>query len=46
MSVNRIAQELSMKPATVKYHTQENYRKLSVTGKADAVLAARSLGII
>lgn len=46
MSVNRIAQELSMKAATVKYHTQENYRKLGVSGKADAVLAARNLGIL
>lgn len=46
MSVNRIAQELSMKASTVKYHTQENYRKLGVSGKADAVLAARNLGIL
>ena len=46
MSVSRIAQELSMKASTVKYHTQENYRKLGVSGKADAVLAARSLGIL
>lgn len=46
MSINRIAQELSMKPATVKYHTQENYRKLGASGKADAVLAARDLGLL
>lgn len=46
MSVNRIAQKLSMKPVTVKYHTQENYRKLGVSGKADAVLVARNLGIL
>lgn len=46
MSINRIAQELSMKSATVKYHTQENYRKLGVSGKAEAVLAARNLGIL
>lgn len=46
MSINRIAQELSMKPTTVKYHTKENYRKLGVSGKADAALAARSLGIL
>ena len=40
------AQELSMKVATVKYHAAENYRKLGVSGKADAVLAARNLGIL
>lgn len=45
-SVGRIAQELSMKEATVKYHARENYRKLGVSGKADAVLAARNLGIL
>lgn len=46
MSINRIAQELSMKSAAVKYHTQENYRKLGASGKTDAVLAARNLGIL
>ena len=45
-SVRCIAQELSMKEATVKYHAKENYRKLGVCGKADAVLAARNLGIL
>ncbi len=45
-SVGKIAQELSMKEATVKYHVKENYRKLGVSGKADAVLAARNLGIL
>ena len=35
-----------MKEATVKYHVKENYRKLGVSGKADAVLAARNLGIL
>ena len=45
-SVGKIAQELSMKEATVKYHVKENYRKLGVFGKADAVLAARNLGIL
>ena len=45
-SMGRIAQELSMKEATVKYHAKENYRKLGVSGKADAVLAARNLGIL
>ena len=45
-SVGKIAQELSMKEATVKYHAKENYRKLGVSGKADAVMAARNLGIL
>ena len=45
-SVGKIARELSMKEATVKYHAKENYRKLGVSGKADAVLAARNLGIL
>lgn len=46
LSVNQIADRLSMKAATVKYHTKENYRKLGVSGKTDAVLAARNLGIL
>ncbi len=45
-SVNQIAQRLEMKPATVKYHTKENYRKLGVSSKTDAVLTARSLGLL
>ena len=46
LSLNQIAQKLDMKPFTVSYHIQENYRKLHVTRKADALLAARSLGVI
>lgn len=46
LSVNQIARELSMKAETVRYHTKENYRKLGVSGKTDAVLAARNLGIL
>jgi DNA-binding CsgD family transcriptional regulator len=30
----------------VKYHAKENYRKLGVSGKTDAVLMARSVGIL
>lgn len=45
-SYSQIAEELSIKKATVKYHAAENYRKLGVSGKADAVLAARDLGIL
>ena len=46
LSVNRIAQRLELKPDNVKYHIKENYRKLSADNKADALLAARSLGLI
>ena len=45
-SYGQIAEELSIKEATVKYHAKENYRKLGVSGKTDAVLAARNLGIL
>lgn len=46
LSVTRIAERLSMKPDTVKYHISENYRKLGVSGKADAMLVARSLNLL
>jgi len=46
LSVRKIAEELGMKPETVKYHTKENYRKLGVSGKTDAVLAARNLKLL
>ena len=46
LSVNRIAQRLDLKPDNVKYHIKENYRKLNVDNKTDALLAERSLGIL
>ncbi|MCI8284453.1 MAG: hypothetical protein HFE90_04190, partial [Firmicutes bacterium] len=46
LSLNQIAEKLNMKPFSVSYHIQENYRKLNVSRKADALLTARSLGII
>ena len=46
LSVTQIAQKLNMKPFSVSYHIQENYRKLNVSRKADALLAARSLGLL
>ena len=46
LSVNRIAQRLDLKPDNVKYHIKENYRKLNVDNKTDALLAARSLGLL
>ncbi|RKI69305.1 hypothetical protein D7V91_05320 [bacterium 1xD42-67] len=46
LSVNRIAQRLDLKPDNVKYHIKENYRKLNVDNKTDALLVARSLGLL
>ncbi len=46
LSLNQIAQRLDMKPFSVSYHIQENYRKLNVSRKADALIATRSLGIL
>lgn len=46
LSANQIARRLEMKPDNVRYHIKENYRKLSADNKADALLAARSLGIL
>lgn len=46
LSVTQIAQRLNMKSETVKYHISENYRKLGVSGKADAMLTARSLNLL
>lgn len=46
LSMSQIAQRLDIKPDTVKYHIKENYRKLNAVSKSDALLAARSLGLI
>ncbi len=46
LSVNQIARELELKSDNVRYHIKENYRKLNVSGKADALLAARGLGLL
>ena len=46
LSIPAIAGELGMKEATIKYHCKENYKKLGVSGKADAVLAARNLKLL
>ena len=45
-SLTEISNQLDMKEATVKYHIKENYRKLDVKNKIDAVLKAKRLGII
>lgn len=45
-SVSQIATALSMKPETVRYHIKQNYRKLQVSSKSEAVLAARDIGLL
>ncbi len=45
-SVTEIAKMLEMNSRTVKYHVQENYKRLGVSGKAEAVLAARNLKLL
>ena len=46
LSVNEIAQQLSLSVETVRYHNKQNYKKLGVSGKAEAVLAARNLKLL
>lgn len=46
LSATQIGERLNMKPDTVRYHIKENYRKLGAGGKAEAIAAARSLGLI
>ncbi|WP_418748205.1 LuxR C-terminal-related transcriptional regulator [Frisingicoccus sp.] len=46
MSAPQIAERLGLKPENVRYHIKENYRKLGVSGKVDAVLSARSLNLL
>lgn len=46
MSVNEIAKRLSLSVETVRYHNKQNYKKLGVSGKAEAVLAARNLKLL
>lgn len=45
-SVPQIATALSMKPETVRYHIKQNYRRLQVSSKSEAVLAARDIGLL
>ncbi|MEM7114685.1 MAG: LuxR C-terminal-related transcriptional regulator [Chloroflexota bacterium] len=46
LSNKKIAQRLTISPLTVKRHTINIYQKLSVSGRHEAVRAARSLGIL
>ena len=45
-SVPQIAAALDMKPETVRYHIKQNYKKLQVSSKGEAILAARTIGLI
>ena len=46
LSACKIAERLNVKVETVRYHAKQNYKKLGASGKTDAVLAARTLGIL
>lgn len=46
LSINEIASQLSISPSTVQQHTHHIYRKLNVTNKREAVVAAIDLGIL
>ncbi len=46
LTATLIAERLSMKPDTVRYHIKENYRKLGACDKVEAIAAAKSLGLI
>lgn len=42
----KIAAELNMTTANVKYHTQQIYKRLGVSNKAGAVMEAGKRGLI
>lgn len=45
-SNTKIAEELNLSPHNVRYHIKENYKKLGVNNKTDAIILAKSLKII
>ncbi len=45
-SVTEIAKMLEINSRTVKYHVQENYKRLGASGKAEAILTARNLKLL
>jgi LuxR family transcriptional regulator, maltose regulon positive regulatory protein len=45
LSLREIGQEMQVSANTIKTHTQAIYRKLGVSGRFDAVEAARLLGL-
>lgn len=46
LTMKQIAEKMEIAEDTVRYHSKENYKKLKVSGKADAVLAARNLKLL
>ena len=46
MSKMKIAEELNMTASNVKYHTQQMYKRLGVSNKAEAVMEAGKRGLI
>ena len=46
LSKEKIATELSMSISNVKYHTQQIYKKLGVSNKAEAVMEAGKRGLL
>jgi DNA-binding CsgD family transcriptional regulator len=46
LSLREIAQELYVSTNTVKSHTRAIYRKLGVSGRPDAIVRSRELGIL
>ncbi|MBQ7157896.1 MAG: hypothetical protein IJS09_00515 [Treponema sp.] len=46
LSVNEIAERLAIKPETIRYHIKQNYKKLGVKTKSQAVIAAREQHLI
>lgn len=45
-SLSEIADKLSMKTNTVKYHIKQNYKKLGASNKTDAIITAQQLNLI
>jgi LuxR family transcriptional regulator, maltose regulon positive regulatory protein len=46
LSTSQIAQNLYVSPSTVRTHVKSIYRKLGVSSRKDAVLAARVKGLV
>ena len=46
LSKEKIATELSMSVSNVKYHTQQIYKKLGDSNKAEAVMEAGKRGLL
>lgn len=46
MSVEKIAEQIGLSKAGVKYYNQESYKKLGVNNKAAAVMEARNRGLL